>query len=154
MKKNTKTYLLITAVLAIWGAIGYQIFNGINSNAPEAIHENIDVAFNPKTIIVTDTFSIKSVDRDPFLGTITGKKTRKRIKSTNTKVKDTTSMAVSYQGLVKQKNSRHEVFVITLDGMQHLLKKGQVVNNMKLLSGDDKEVLIRYNNIKKTIVKQ
>jgi len=154
VKKNTKTYLLIAAALGIWGTIGYQVINGINPNAPEVIQENVAIAFNPKTAIVRDTFSIQSVERDPFLGTLTSKRNQKKPRPINKKVEDTSWMDITYQGLVRQKNSEYKVFVVTLNGEQHLLKKGQKVNNYTLLNGNNSEVLIRYNNIKKTIAKQ
>jgi len=147
MKKNTKTYLLIVAVLGIWGTIGYQIIAGLNPNEIEAVKDNIDLAFNPKTTKSIDTFSIQTIDRDPFLGTLT----QKSIKTNRKTIKDTISIPITYNGLIKRQNSSGQVFVVNINGIQHLLKKGQTINEVSLIRGTDKQIVVRYKNKQKTI---
>ena len=152
MKKNTKTYLLIAAVLGIWGAIGYQVISGLNPNETEAKQDSFDVAFNPKTNKSIDTFSIQTVDRDPFLGTLTRKvSTTKRKGTLKQTIKDTTWLPITYNGLVKRQNSTQLVFVINISGTQHLLKKGQTINEVTLVRGTEKQIVVKYNNKQKTI---
>lgn len=152
MKNNTKTYLLIVTVLGIWGTIGYQIISGLSLNEPEVVQNNLDIAFSPKTNAVVDTFSIQTVNRAPFLGTLTRKASGIKTRSTRKQnAKDTTWLPIVYNGLVKRQNSTQSVFVVNINGSQHLIKKGQTVNDVTLIRGSEKEVLVRYKNKRKII---
>ncbi len=153
MKKNTKTYSLLVVVLAIWSTIGHQIFNGLNDNMPDIVEEKIDLAFRPKTRTVADTFSIQSLDRDPFLGTLRHRKKPSITEQTNRILSDSMT-PISYHGLVKRHNSTNQMFVININGNQVLIKKGREINGVKLIRGNSKEIVVRHNNMKTTISKQ
>ncbi len=147
MKNKTKTYILIVLVLGIWGTIGYKIITGLSPNLPVSVEDNLLVSFSPEKIKKLDTFSIQTVDRDPFLGTI--RRTDIKKKSTNTfkrKQSNINSKAqIDYLGLIKNHNSSQQVFIININGKQNILKKGQVVENVKLLQGNSREIVISQN---------
>ena len=65
LNKKSKTYLLILAVLSIWGTIGYKFFSTYNPVVPVLDKQNTVMAFQPQTI-KTDTFTIQQLQRDPF----------------------------------------------------------------------------------------
>ena len=67
MKNKTKTYLLIILVLAIWGAIGYQIVSAVNPETSKIVKQDFAISFNPKIETEVDTFSIQMANKDPFL---------------------------------------------------------------------------------------
>jgi len=48
LKNKTKTYLLLAAVLGIWGTIGYRIISGASPTISEVKQDNFDMVFNPK----------------------------------------------------------------------------------------------------------
>lgn len=142
----------MVAVLAVWGTIGFKIINGLNpdtgpSNNPPPITE-----FSPKPVTETDTFSIALLDRDPFLGTLVNPKKITSVKKQQ-KAVQTPLPPIVYGGLIKSKKDRSQIFVLTINGTQHLMRKGQTISEVKLIRGDEKLVLINYKGTSHTIKK-
>jgi len=140
-------------VLGIWGTIAYKIINGISSEKPGIIAQNFDTTFNPKTKKVMDTFSISAVERDPFLGTLSTKSQVTKKKSGNRSAKDTStpSLNITYGGLIQKQNSKAKVFVVNINNQQYLLKKGQTINDVKLINGNKESIVVRFNGKSQTI---
>lgn len=149
MKTKTKTYLLLAAVIGIWGVIGFKIVNGLSSDdISEVRQENFDVTFKPKVYTKIDTFSIQTLNRDPFLGMLS-KRGRNRVDAPSSKSNHSPiehKLDISYSGLVKKQNTSSQVFVVNINKNQYLLKKGQITDSVKLISGNDQEILVRVNN--------
>lgn len=143
---------MLVAVLSVWGIFGYKIISTLNPVQPETLSQQLSVNFKPKPAIKNDTFSIEPVLRDPFLGTIKNKKVS-YIKAT----KRTTPVEwpkVIYGGMVKKQNTNAHIFVLNINDTQYLLKKGQGINDVTMVSGNSKEIVIRYKNIPRTITLQ
>lgn len=156
MKNKTKTYLLLIVVLGIWGTIGYKILNGLNPNIPQEIAQNMDMTFKPNQQITNEVFYITAIERDPFLGTLSNRKKRKST-AVNTIPKQKSienNPSISYSGSIKKQNTSSEVFVISINNKQYLLKKGQTVDSIRLIRGNSKEVVVRYKNKSLTIKRQ
>lgn len=153
MNKKTKTYLLLTAVLGIWGTIAFKIVNGLSPDLPQSSEPVLDISFKPKTIKAIDTFSIQNVERDPFLGTLSASKTNNKPKETKNSNQIVTKHQpkITYSGLVKKQTTADKVFVVNINNQQYLLKQGQTADSVKLLRGNTKEITIRYKNQTKTI---
>jgi uncharacterized Zn ribbon protein len=153
LKNKTKTYLLLVAVLVIWSIIGYKIYSSLNPELPEVVLNDAEAVFNPKTGIEIDTFSIKTTDRDPFLGTLTKKsnKTASLKQNNTTKQEDSNWPQITYGGVIKRQNSNEQVFVVTINNTQYVLKKGQKVDNITLVKGDNASITVRFNNTQKII---
>lgn len=154
MKNKTKTYLLIAAVLGIWGTITFKIINGINPDAPEIAQLDFDETFNPKTIKKSESFTIESLDRDPFLGTLSNNKKKSSKTIQKFTKKDDKFPSVLFNGIVKKQNTSNQVFVISINNTQHLLKKGQKVDSITLVKGNEKEIVIRFKKRLQTIKRQ
>lgn len=156
MNKKTKTYILLVAVLGIWGTIGYKIINGLTPEEPLSPNQNIDVSFNPEKRIKQDTFSITEVDRDPFLGTLSRVKSKTTTKPSlnQTQKKTNYQPVITYSGLVKKQNTSDQVFVVSINNNQYLLKKGQIADSVKLLKGNSKDITVSYKNKPLTIKRQ
>ncbi len=152
MKNKTKTYILLALVLGVWGAIGYRIVSTINPSAPDVAQQNFEVSFSPKTNIEVDTFSIRVVNRDPFLGTLLVKnKPKKTIRKTvQPKI---TWLPVLYHGSISKQNTKTKVFIISVSGQQNLMKIGQTINGVKLIRGNNNSVTVSYKGARKTINK-
>lgn len=148
MSKNIKTYLLIAAMLGVWGTIGYKIINGISSDKTEVVTQDFNVSFKPKVESKSDTFSIKKVNKDPFLGTLASinKKANKILIS---KVENMPT--VTYSGLIKKQNASDQVFIVTINSTQYLLKQGQTADSIRLIKGTAKAVTVKYKNKFQTI---
>lgn len=150
MKNKTKTYILLVAVLAIWGVIGYKIVFAVGSNETKHAEAPNFVAFRPKSNTVVDTFSVQTVDRDPFLGTLRIKQTKK---ITAIKKPEITWPPIKYHGSIKKKHKQNTIFIVSVSGTQYLIKRGQEIKEIKLINGNDRTITMRYNGVMKQIDK-
>lgn len=151
MKNKTKTYLLLALVLAIWGIIGYKIISATNPTSPITERLQTDATFTPKIKKEIDTFSIKTVNRDPFLGTLLVKK---RTKTERPKLQASIVWKpITYHGTISNKSGNAKVFIVSIDNQQHLMKPGQTINEVKLIKGNNNSVLFSYKGSRKTITK-
>lgn len=143
---------MLVSVLGIWGTIAYKIVNGLSTDEVEVTAQNFDVSFNPKQPKQIDTFSIKDIERDPFLGTLTSKKTAsKSIKKVSVIKSNVVMPSITYGGLIQKQGSNSKVFVVNIDNRQYLLKQGQTVNDVKLLNGNNSSITIRFNGKNHTV---
>ena len=139
LKNKKKTYVLLVLVITVWGTIAYKIMSALNPELPEIQQQKIAINNNYKVVTTVDTFSISAVNRDPFLGFYTKKpsklKPRKRIP---------VWIPIQYNGIVKR--GHNQMFIVSIKGKQHLLKKGQVKDSVKLVYGNSKSITMRYKN--------
>lgn len=155
LKSKTKTYLLLVAVLGIWGAIAYKIISGMSPTITEVKRDDFNMVFKPKTTTKVDTFTIQNLDKDPFLGTLTTKRKSSTTKRKAPIKKQGSPMPIiSYSGSVKRQNGSNRVFVVNINNKQYLLNKGQVADSVQLVKGNENAIIVRYNNRNKTINRQ
>jgi hypothetical protein len=141
------------AVLGIWGTIVFKIINGLNPQETIDNKENYDVTFSPKEIANIEPFKITNVERDPFLGTLTKKRSFKPKMPTKTNLKpEANRPIINYLGLIKQQQSSNQIYIVKINNLQHLLKKGQEIEGVKLLKGDENKITINFNSKNETIV--
>ncbi len=152
MKNKTKTYILLTLVLGVWGAIGYRIVSTINPSGPDMVQQNFEVSFNPKTNTEVDTFSIQVANRDPFLGTLLVKK--KPVKSVKKQAQPKVVwLPVLYHGTISKQNTKTKVFIVSISGQQNLMRIGQIINDVKLIKANNNNITVTYKGARKTIQK-
>lgn len=145
--------MLIILVLGVWGVIGYKIVAVVNPNSPKIVMQDPDMLFNPINQIEKDTFSVKIVNRDPFLGTLLIKKKSKGKVLKKLAKPEIIWSPIIYHGNISKQDSKTKVFVISIDGQQQLLKIGQVVKGVKLIKGNSKSVVVGFKGVRKTIQK-
>ncbi|WP_299118252.1 hypothetical protein [uncultured Tenacibaculum sp.] len=151
MKKQQKTYFLLAGVLAIWGIIGYQIFNQLNTEEITISVNNDNFKYIPKERIEVKKYNIKGNYRDPFLGKSFFNK-KKKVKSLNVKEKKLLPFPnVVYNGIIQ--GSKKKSYIITVNGKQEIIKINQTFQNITLLQANNKEIKVRFNNIIKKIPK-
>ena len=150
MNKKKKTYLLITAVLIVWGLIAIKINSALQSKELQEVETVQNQSFVPSFHIEIDSFSIQKIDRDPFLGTFT--KPPKKIKNPlRPPPKPKLLKQITYAGIVKKTKSKIPVFVVNINNRQYILKKGQTVDSVTLVRGNASEITVRYNHQLQTI---
>lgn len=142
----------MVAVLGIWGVFGYKIIATLTPVQLEVVVPQSSISFKPKPTIENETFFIEPVLRDPFLGTIKNK-SLPTVK-TNTKAAPLEWPRIIYGGMVKKQNTNDQIFVLNISENQYLLKKGQRVNEVTLVRGNSKEIVVRYKNQPRTIALQ
>jgi len=145
LNKKSKTYLLIIAVLCVWGTIAYKFFSSYNPVAPVLDKQSTVMAFKPQAK-KTDTFTIQQLQRDPFLGTVKRKPSTTN-KSVAKKPKDTIQVPqMTYLGLLKIQKSNDQIFALNINGEQFLVKKGQTVEKIKIVQADSRKMVVRFQN--------
>lgn len=154
MKNKTKTYLLLAAVLAIWGIIGFKIMSTLNPEAPEVKKQDEMVVFTPKSHTVKDTFSIRPAQRDPFLGTLYAKKQENPAPRTPKPKEAFVWISITYHGTVSKQDSKEKLCILSINGQQHIMKIGQEVQEVKLVKASNTEILVNYKGQRKTVPKQ
>jgi len=153
MKKQQKTYLLLTLVLGIWAVIGYKFFSAANPSQPEFAEVTRDHIFVPTQIKEKEIFTIDADYRDPFLGTVYApKKTIKKAKSATAKKQQTLpSKQIEYTGFITDKGSQQKIFFVTVDGQQQMMSLKDTFQEVKLVSGTKNSIKVRYDGISQNI---
>ncbi len=148
MKNKKNIYFLIPTVLLIWGIIGYKIVKSINPSQPNATTRVAIADFKPKELVVSKPYTINANYRDPFLGSIaTNKKKVKRV----VQKKSIVFPSVQYVGFIAPIGKKKSpVFILKIYGQQELLKKRETAQELQLVSGNQKEIVLKYKGVKKT----
>lgn len=141
MSKNVKTYTLLGLVLLIWGIIGFKVVGALS---PKPLPEDAPVSMTKLPMLKKerDTFSIMANYRDPFLGTmppIKKEAVKKSIPKTKVPKKN-----IVYSGLVSKSGSGSTLYFVTIDGQQFLMSRNEVVNDVRLLNGDQETIKVSY----------
>lgn len=153
MKNKTKTYILLVAVLTIWGIVGFRMVSTLNPDTPKVVQQDETVLFTPKTEADVERFDVQPSERDPFLGTMyTQKKTKAKPKVLHKK-EPLVWPAILYHGDVSKQGSNAKICVISINGQQHIIKVNQKMDGVKLLKANSTEILVSYKGATKSIVK-
>lgn len=148
MSKNTKTYILLTLVLVIWGIIGYKVISAFSPD-PEPTTAMGPVDFKPKNRVQKDTFSLLADYRDPFLGT--WNTARKKKEQPQARKQSVQFPAIAYTGLVSGTQTKDHIYFVTIGGNQYLMKKGNQQDGVTLISGTSNNIKVAYKGAVKTI---
>jgi hypothetical protein len=150
MNKQQKTYGLLIAVLVIWGVIGYRIYIRLNPSTPELEVFTVQSTFKKQRTVETSFYEVNAEYRDPFLGKFPKKKvtTKKTVKPKQT----IPFPNVIYNGVIQGNTSK--TYILTINGKQELVKLGQELESVKLLSANKRQAVVKFQGVKKTIVLQ
>jgi hypothetical protein len=149
MNKQVKTYLLLGLVLVVWGTIAYKVYSALDGDA-EVPRSDISQGVFAKPNLPLDTFSLQADYRDPFLGTFP--KT-KAIKSTKpvVKVNPWDQVNVEFTGSIEASQKEGRIYFLSINGNQHIFKKGKTKASITLISGSKDQVRLSYNGLQKVI---
>lgn len=142
MKNKKLSWILLPGVLAIWVAIGWQVYAAMKSD-DENIAEKPRTSLEPTAHSgVPDTFELLLDYRDPFLEDVVRKTPPPNSQSKNavTVAKKTlpppTPAAswptLSYSGLVRHSGSERSVGFLSVNGNSHFVKSGDVVEGLRV----------------------
>lgn len=148
MKNKRNIKILVPVVAVIWGLVLYKLIDAFYPEDPP-IATSLNTTFELPKYQERDTFSLVPIEQDPFLGTLVRKKTARNIGTNLTK----TTVAwpsTSYEGFVADDKGRTTVFVITVNGEQHLLKQGELVHDVQLIRGTKQSIQLQYKGQRKT----
>lgn len=152
MKNKKNIYFLLPAVIIVWSLLVYKIINGLNSSPQQTKTVELIGQFKPKMIDQASSFTINTDYRDPFLGTFEKKKRKvtKRKNSPTIKKASIPFPTVVYKGIVSPKGKNEKVFLIIVNGQQHLFKRSSIFNEVKLLNGNAQKITVLFQKQKQT----
>lgn len=151
MKSKKNLYILLPGVLIVWGLIAYKIVIGLNPNNehPTSI-KKMDV-FKPIKLAQHNGFEISADYRDPFLGSLRNDRLPKAIKRIDPVQQENIVLPeIKYKGIFQPADHSKAVFLIEIDGRQEMFKMKETHQEVKLLSGDEEKISIKYKKEKKT----
>ncbi|WP_272149621.1 hypothetical protein [Tenacibaculum aiptasiae] len=147
MTKQQKTYLLLAAVILIWGIIGYQFFNQFSSNTPEVTTAS-SFEFVPKKITKQEAYTVKADYRDPFLGKLPSDKKKKVIVRKKAPKTNIPFPNITYNGVIE---GGSKSFILTINGMQEEMSIGQTLHKVTLKKANSSKAVVVFNSVSKTI---
>lgn len=153
MNKNTKTYLLLAAVILIWGIVIYKIVSA-GAEEPDIISNVAIDKLEPLASKERDTFSITAEYRDPFLGTMAKKKVKTTKRTTKPKKPPQPEINIRYTGLITDQDTKSKIFFVSINGQQHLMSANDEVQKVRLLSGTESSIRVHYNGKTKSVALQ
>lgn len=146
MKKKKNSKILLFIVIIIWGFLFYKIYDAFRPN-PKNIRTKAPETFIPPPNAEKDTFSLLPIERDPFLGTLYVKKNEKKIIHANKNKKKEDDIVwpdIKYLGIVSDQDASTSVFILQINGRQHLIKKGESIEGIQLVYGSNNNLQLRY----------
>lgn len=154
MKSKTTLWILIPAVLGIWGAIGWQVYAAMKGDGDNvgAVHGSpFTVPGSPSAI--PDTFSLLLDYPDPFAAQNAKPKVNVKSPSQTTQPKTTTPIPeqtqwpnIVYSGLVKQPSSGKMLGFLSVNGVSYFVKEGDEVGGVRVLTINPNHITVRWNN--------
>lgn len=148
LKNNYKTYTLLGLVIIVWSILLYRLVVAVKPTEFKQNDSTLVDFFIPEKNIKRDTFSIQTVNRDPFLGTL--HKPKKVIKrKTNKPKKEIQWPQINYNGVIENNNNKQQIFVITTQQKQYLVKKGQSFEEIKLVKGNKTKIWLSFKGKQK-----
>lgn len=149
MKNKNRTYLLLAAVVAVWGTIGYKLYSNMNPTTTKtSVVANTD--FKRIETKKGDQREIQPDYRDPFLGKIYRRKVQPKVVKKTIKKDPVPFPPIQFIGVISGKTTS---YIIQINGSQEIFKIGQTHQEITLKKGTNKSVLISYKGTSKTIIR-
>lgn len=156
MKNKKLLYVLIPAVIFIWGAIIYKVVIGLSGSDGNSFQE-IKMTEIKSNEVSNDTFSINPTYRDPFSG--------KRVKNSNpisgsftNQLNANTSPQtkwpeIIYGGIVKNQKSNKQLVLVQINGQSNIMKAEETFNNIEVTKVFKDSIEVKFGKEKKFIKK-
>jgi len=144
-KKNIK--ILFPIVVIIWGLVIYKIVDAF-SVEELAMLKNTNATYIPPSIKQKQVFALLPIESDPFLGTFYNKSnaTKNIPRKVSQKIK---WPVIEYQGIISGKDKKSTVYIISISGQQHLLKKGDTLQGIKVIKGNQEIIHLKFKGQKR-----
>ena len=143
MKKGKNTYVLLAAVLLIWAIVGYKIYASLKGNEVLVMTNSNIKPFEGNIENEELSFSISDDYRDPFFRPKKKKRPKKIIK------KAIVFPRIVYKGMTE--SGGKATYFVNINRKSYLFDKNKSFDGVKLLKGNKKEIVILFENTKKTI---
>lgn len=139
-KKNIK--ILLPLVVLIWGLVIYNIVDAFSSE-DIAKNSHTTSSFKAPKVVEKETFAMLPISSDPFLGTIYHKPKANKKKQRKV-IQEIEWPTIKYEGFISGATKKTTVFMLTINGYQHLVKKGDTLQRLKVLKGNQENIKLKY----------
>ena len=161
MKNKKLLYILIPAVVFIWGYVVIKIVRQISNNTTITNYQTqIDDFLNED--VKKETFTIVANYKDPFLKQLPQHKTDKKeenIADYRKKTDKPTRLQkrirwpnVKYTGMVANTKSKEKLALIIIENQNYIFGKGESKQEITLNAIFEDSIHIEYQGVKKTIL--
>lgn len=143
MKNKKVTYLLLVLSIALWGFIGWKVYNAFNYDQPE-------IPTVKKEVIMAEKDSIVLLlnYRDPFLGKYSSRSItkdtlptkRQTVPAVSPQKQVPTSPTVQYKGAMNVGNT--SMAILQKNGKVLTIKIGEEIDGYKLTKIDDNKIIL------------
>jgi len=150
LKANNTTYILLAVVLGIWGVFVVSFVNDLNPGDSQVELSLGTVSTGKRQVQPKAVFELVDTPRDPFLNTnytAQAKKTTTKTRVTNTAI---VWPNIQYKGQIKSGSSKNTVFVLAINGLEHILKAGSTASEVKIVQGSNQQVRLQFKGQIKT----
>lgn len=147
MKNKKMTYLMMLAVLVIWGYFFYTMFGSKDGGDINKMKASIIKLSEDTTQLPIDSFSILAAYRDPFLDKMAeGVKPASSsiLKTPPTKKPETAWPQIAYFGLIKNQTSNKQLILMQINGKQHRIQLNQIVDELTLMKITRDSVQVKF----------
>jgi hypothetical protein len=150
MKNKKNIYILLPAVLLIWGIVIFQFFS---FSTPEEIVTNtlMELTVKPFKLKERTQFVINVNYRDPFLGKIYGAQETVKVISTKKAVKKVSKPeetivwpTIQYKGMISDPKGKNKKFMLVISDKNYFMKSGDTQNEIFLKDGDRESIYVTY----------
>lgn len=152
LKVNKTTYVLLIIVLGIWGYFIISLISDLSGDYDLPLANEGSLTIKKIKSKERETFNLIDNPRDPFFG-----KTRSKNTSTVTsRVKPTPSKPwpnIIYKGQIKGNGSSTR-YILSINGSEHLLKQGDALESVTLISANETDAKLRFEGQTKTFSRQ
>jgi len=147
MKKQQKTVWLLTAVVIIWGLIGYTLYKRRYPSVPETKRLVVSKSTFKKINESKSFYKVNGEYRDPFLGKYPQNKKVIKIKPKKIEVRFPN---IIYNGMIEGKKTAS--YILTINGQQEILKLGEIFQEVTLIKANYEEATVLFQGLKKTFL--
>lgn len=142
---------MLPIVVVIWGLFFFRLFDACTAD-PESANQEVDISsFKAPKATKKKNYELFPLERDPFLGIAY---TPKKTKTNDNRIKEEIKWPnIQYLGLVADANASKKIFILNINGTQYLLPKGETVQEVTLLSGNEGKAFLRFKGQRKEFPK-
>ena len=157
MKGKKGTYLLLAALILVWGLAICRFLGALKTENVSNPHSE-SIAAMPGTM-TRDSFSLLSNYSDPFLRTAVAVKIQASVSVKKAPEKKTVSSAdkkwpeVRFDGTIKNQKSMRTLAILNVNGQSTLASPGDEISEIKLLRILKDSVEVSFGNEKKFVRK-
>jgi len=146
LKGKKALYILFPVVALIWGAIIVQVIGAFSDDDPIGLDTGGAIVISDITTKEREKFTLSTIERDPFLGTLyqPEKKVIKKLTTPKTKKTTISWPSITYKGVVSGQNSANAIYLIEINGTDELMTLKQTLSEVTLIKGLPNSVRLRY----------